>query len=390
MADRPSTAFVLRSAGAILARVDESGPVLPTGSADEASRPTRFASVGETVRAVRSGDPITIDGKRIQPVLYDVEHRRTIPTGYAWIQPSRLFEGPGDWWQAYRAVAPTVDTIENDSEHGASYLSYRALEVLRDRAAERAHGCAGITELRSVAESLVVCRPSMGVIATRVDRVMAVTDSGQKPVAVEQAAIACLFNALVADQLVATRGSSIVVGHRVMTLSRSDTVSMALDTGGASIVAVLESRPGGEGTSTAQRLATHTDVSLWPDSAVAHVIETTPVDLLIVGADSVLRDGSVVNKVGTRSAAAAAAACDVPVYVLSSRDKVSVTNEPHLEQLEPIWIETDCDPIRFERPLFDHTPATLVTGIVTETGIIDPADIEPIAAEHEVRAHWRS
>ena len=55
------------------------------------------------------------------------------------------------------------------------------------------------------------------------------------------------------------------------------------------------------------------DVTLCTDAAVAHLLAEESVEVVLVGADAVLPDGSVVNKVGTRAAASAAAREDISV-----------------------------------------------------------------------------
>ncbi|MFW6049411.1 MAG: helix-hairpin-helix domain-containing protein, partial [Candidatus Bipolaricaulota bacterium] len=54
-----------------------------------------------------------------------------------WVAPTALLHGAASSaeWYRYQRVAPTVRSITADGEHGAAYLSVRALEVLRDRAA---------------------------------------------------------------------------------------------------------------------------------------------------------------------------------------------------------------------------------------------------------------
>ena len=89
------------------------------------------------------------------------------------------------------------------------------------------------------------------------------------------------------------------------------------------VVFVAESRPGGEGVAVAESLADEVPVTLCPDAAVAHLLGRGAVDRVLVGADTVLADGSVVNKVGTRAAALAAARERVPVHAVAARDKVS-------------------------------------------------------------------
>ena len=68
-------------------------------------------------------------------------------------------------WTSYTHVAPTLDTIRADRVHGSAYLSYRALEVLRDQAGwllrQRQERSSQWSALRHLAKDLVQVRPSM-------------------------------------------------------------------------------------------------------------------------------------------------------------------------------------------------------------------------------------
>jgi len=101
-------------------------------------------------------------------------------------------------------------------------------------------------------------------------------------------------------------------------------------------------------------------VTLIADSAVTSVIRG--VSLVLVGADSVLRDGSLVHKTGTRNIAWAAKRNRVPVYSLSETTKLSVQDflgeQPNLSDL------------------FDVTPAESITSYITEEGELAPGKVE--------------
>ena len=106
----------------------------------------------------------------------------------------------------------------------------------------------------------------------------------------------------------------------------------------------------------------------------------------VVGADSVLADGSILNKAGTALIGWAAHGLHTPLYVLSETLKIAPYRWPgDLAQLE----EKEASEV-LEKPLpgvtarnfyFDHTPASLVTKVITEQGILDRNEIRRIAAQ---------
>jgi translation initiation factor 2B subunit (eIF-2B alpha/beta/delta family) len=353
----------------------------------------------ETLDYVRTGDPRRPDetggqNREFVPILFDVESRHSprapAAPDTAWLPPTAWLRDetlPG-LWSAYQSVAPSVRSIAADDEHGAASLSVRALEVLRDRAAVVTmegdtdgtvdQHAEAVDELRALAARLCVTRPSMAVVRNRLARALA----GQPtPAAVEDAAIDGIDRAVAADAEAAFRATGLVDDADVCTLSWSGTVSEVLATGTADSVVVAESRPGCEGIDLAERLATALPVSICTDAAVAHVLASEEIDLVLVGADTLLPDGRVVNKTGTRAVAIAAAHEDCPVYVVTASDKVTTRESVTLEHGSTTALYDGDADLDVHNPLFDVTPPTLIDGIVTERGTHEPAEIEAIAAE---------
>jgi len=122
------------------------------------------------------------------------------------------------------------------------------------------------------------------------------------------------------------------------------------------------------------------DVTLITDNMVGYVMSQGMVDKAVVGADRVLRDGHVVNKVGTLTIAIVASRYSVPFYVAapsSTFDLSSRVEDVVIEQRDPREVlEVNGRPITIDvevlNPAFDVTPPDLVTAIITERGIIRP------------------
>ncbi len=225
-----------------------------------------------------------------------------------WMTPTAIVDRdtvPG-LWEAYQQVAPSPATIADDTAHGAAALSIRALEVLRDRAAVVDDWAA----LVEVAEALEDAQPSMAVLANRVNRVM--SGAAASPTAVHDRAIEEIDAALDADAAAAATAADRLTGP-IATLSWSGTVKDALlelDTA----VTVGEGRPNREGVDLAEALAdAGRSVTVTTDGALPAVIAREEFGAVLVGADTILPTGDVVNKAGTRGLALAADAADVPV-----------------------------------------------------------------------------
>ncbi|WP_276259749.1 NUDIX domain-containing protein [Haloglomus litoreum] len=359
---------------------------------------------------------------RVTPFLFDCPTREVTTnretTEHEWVQPPAILdrETVPRLWESYRRVAPTVADVREDREHGSEYVSRRAVEVLRDAAAALDAGVdapvdlpdwADWSRLATLADALLVARESMAVVGNRVDRAMWLAAGEHEhgwdgsygtPVrsagAVRQTAEHVLANLepaqrrLVGDARRADWGDGVVA-----TLSRSGTVRSVLEAVAARVV-VAESRPGGEGRAVARALADAliAPVTLCADAGVAHALDACDADAVLVGADTVLVDGSVVNKVGTRTLASAAAAGDVPVYVATHTDKVAPAG--HETDLEPRdageLLGDDEAPagLRVENPTFDVTPPALVDGYCTEAGFLDAGAIRRVAERAAEHADW--
>ncbi|GAA0651390.1 NUDIX domain-containing protein [Salarchaeum japonicum] len=337
---------------------------------------------------VRRGDPFTVEdadrGTRwtVHPALFDCERRDVTPneetTDWEWVNPVeiRRRDTVPDLWTSYRRVAPTLQTVRDDRDHGSAWLSLRALEVLRDAAID------GRDDLAAVARDLRAAR-DMVVVANRVNRAMAsADDDADFGDAVQER----IDDAAAADDRAAERAADRLAGETVVTLSRSGTVRRALETGDPDRVVVAESRPEREGVPVAESLAGECDVTLTTDAAAPGLLAAA--DRVLVGADAVQPDGGLVNKTGTYPLALAADQAGIPVDAVCARDKLAPERvEPTEESEHALVYDGDAD-IDVTAPLFETVPRGLVDAVVTETGALDADAIDRVAAEHRRLADW--
>jgi len=119
-------------------------------------------------------------------------------------------------------------------------------------------------------------------------------------------------------------------------------------------------------------------VTLIPDVAAGHLLARGEIDLAIVGADRIAKNGDTANKIGTYTVAVLCARHGVPFVVaaptttldLTMRDgsAIPIEERPAREVLEVFGTRVAPDvPVR--NPGFDVTPGELVTAIVTERGV---------------------
>ncbi|MDP1717279.1 MAG: S-methyl-5-thioribose-1-phosphate isomerase, partial [Burkholderiales bacterium] len=130
-------------------------------------------------------------------------------------------------------------------------------------------------------------------------------------------------------------------------------------------------------------------VTLIADNAAGLMMSRGEVDAVIVGADRVAANGDVANKIGTYSVAVLARRHAIPFYVacpLSTIDLGIATGagipieERAADEVtgyrDQRWAPAG---VMVRNPVFDVTPAELVTGLITERGVVLAPDREKIA-----------
>jgi len=169
-------------------------------------------------------------------------------------------------------------------------------------------------------------------------------------------------------------------------------IYLAHDQGVAVHVFADETRPRNQGASlTAWELGRHgVPHTVIPDNAGGHLMQHGLVDLVLVGADRVTAQGDVCNKIGTYLKALAAADNKVPFYAAVPSPSIDFTlvdglAEIPIEQrgpeevacmtgktadgrIETVQVVPDGSGVANYG--FDVTPARLITGIITERGVV--------------------
>ena len=120
------------------------------------------------------------------------------------------------------------------------------------------------------------------------------------------------------------------------------------------------------------------------DSAAASLLAAGEVDMVLTGADRVTADGSVANKIGTYGLAVLARHHDVPFVVaaplstvdFTAADGAAIAVEHRAAEEVTSFAGTVVSPAGSSayNPAFDVTPAALVTALVTERGLAQPAN----------------
>jgi methylthioribose-1-phosphate isomerase len=146
-------------------------------------------------------------------------------------------------------------------------------------------------------------------------------------------------------------------------------------------VVATETRPLRQGARlTAWELATSgIPVDLIVDSAAAAVLASGRIDAVIVGADRIAANGDTANKIGTRALAIAARHEGVPFYIAATLNAIDAgtpdgaaipIEERNGDEIIGVDLTGYPAGVGAWNPAFDVTPAELITGIITEAGVL--------------------
>ena len=135
------------------------------------------------------------------------------------------------------------------------------------------------------------------------------------------------------------------------------------------------------------------DTTLICDSMAASLMSQQKIDKVITGADRIASNGDSANKIGTYQVAIAARYHNIPFYVaapystfdlkLSSGAGIPIEQRASVEITNGFGRQTAPDDIATYSPAFDVTPAELITGIITERGVISPVTPENVKKHFE-------
>ena len=161
-------------------------------------------------------------------------------------------------------------------------------------------------------------------------------------------------------------------------------IRAAHDAGKALHVLVDETRPFLQGSRlTAWELQQiGIPLTLITDNMAGYFMRRGEVDAIIVGADRIVANGDVANKIGTYGLAVLARAHGIPFYVaaptstvdasLASGDGIPIEQRNPEEVTHLGGLPLAPEGVRAAHPAFDVTPHELVTAIITEKGVIEP------------------
>jgi len=278
-----------------------------------------------------------------------------------------------EWTIVKKKVNDTVRKIKNLEIQGAQEVAVESLKVLKEVAQLKGFG----EEFAMAAENLVGARPT-GISLHNCLKLIKEKRSLKT--------IDYVLNYLVkAQEWLSYNGSKLINNNAlIMTHCHSSSVlnifRRANEEHKIFKVVVTETRPKAQGLKTARELI-EMGIPIYyiVDSAGPFLVSEC--NMVIVGADAIRAEG-ILNKIGTYPIALAAREASIPFYVAASKDKLDydciseIEDRPDREIGNPKELEKTGGEI--ENPAFDMTPWKLISGVITESGILGQREIRMI------------
>lgn len=293
----------------------------------------------------------------------------------------------------HTAVTQTAHEIETMETRGAAPIAKAAATALKTQAVEPDYATPQSfrATMRAAGRTLHETRPTAVSLPNALRYVLRRIDGETIPE--QRSAVAASVDEFIMhlehaqEDLGRVGANRLKDGDTVMTHCHSTDAIACVETAvlqGKEITAIVkETRPRNQGHITARELTEMgVDVTLIVDSAARRYLNT--VDHVLVGADSIAADGSVINKIGTSGLAVNARDRGTPIMVaaqtLKLHPETMTGHTVEIEQRAETEVITEGeraaigDP-QIENPAFDVTPPRYVDAIVTERGQFPPESI---------------
>jgi translation initiation factor 2B subunit (eIF-2B alpha/beta/delta family) len=274
-----------------------------------------------------------------------------------------------------------IKEIQADRERGARQHALDALRALQSIAAD----CAG-EEFREECRAMALARPTDAALENAVAQAWSQYLESSDATAAVEATIESLENSQEEISLAARR---VLPMGTLMTLSYSTTVIDLLTRLTPRRVIVSETRPNNEGLRLAKALVRNGwSVTLITEAQMA--LFAHEVDAVVAGVHTILPEGDLVNRMGTRLMALAARDAEVPFYAVGETVKVAAPSEPVPFAPQEGKAREICDEswLEVRNVYYEVTPSRLVTSYITEQGVLDPSDVQRFSDEAEKR--WQA
>lgn len=274
-----------------------------------------------------------------------------------------------------------IEMLRNDNLSGASELSTKAVEIIKSMLKELNSEKNLESLLKELCSQIINARPSMAPLINTIgylyDNIHEYTVDSLNSVIEKLYA----HKSMIKDRL--ERNFEIFIHElnyskpKIMLISYSSTIINLLNNleNNDFKFYILESRPLNEGQKTAEILGDKFETHLIIDAAIGKFMND--IDVVLIGIDSILENGNIVNKIGTYPLSVLATNNGKPVYAIGDSLKYNLRNHFGLpvEIVKKPSIEVigrKEHNFLVENFYFDITPAKFIHRIISDLGILIP------------------
>ncbi|MFW9935649.1 MAG: S-methyl-5-thioribose-1-phosphate isomerase [Candidatus Thorarchaeota archaeon] len=346
---------------------------------------------------------ITIDGNVVDILAVQMENYKVTMIDQRWLPFKIELKHLDSWQDTVKAIKDLVTRGAGSvGVAGAFAMAQAAHEIDTSLVLEFNH------LLQEAAEIIKGSRPTAVTLSAAVSACLTAAEQGttieEKRDYIEQAAQSILASDIHASKKIGKTGAALLKPEsRVLTHCNTGPLAMqdygsalsvirfAYEAGTLKLVYVSETRPWLQGSrlTTWELQQANIPHQLIVDSACGFLFNQGMVDAVIVGADRIVANGDVANKIGTYEKALLAHVHKVPFYVAAplfafdlecpDGSQIVIEERPAKEVRTVVGriptggmgpVQVAPDKTDAFNPVFDITPAKYVTGFITEKGVL--------------------
>jgi translation initiation factor 2B subunit (eIF-2B alpha/beta/delta family) len=277
-------------------------------------------------------------------------------------------------------ILAQINEIKFDISSGANELALKSIKIFDNQLQLIKNPNMDIKKLIfKLAKKLINARPSMAPLINSIGYIINSADNFTKnslnPIIQTYFKAQSIKKKLIEQNFEKLLAKTNLSEPRIMFISYSSTIlELILKIEDISFICyVLESRPLLEGRKVAQKLSKKYETHLIVDAAMGKFIHD--IDMVFIGIDSILRDGSIVNKIGTYPLSVVAKSNTKPVYAIGDSFKYNLRSHfdmpvEILEKPKSEIFDVNDPKLYIENYYFDITPPEYIDGIISDLGIL--------------------
>ncbi len=291
-------------------------------------------------------------------------------------------------------IKEKLDDLRSDNTSGANELIEKALEIIRNQLGMiKDPNENSKDEIFSLAKKIIDSRPSMAPLINTIGYLIHDLEKLNKKNLEER------INQFYVDRVEREKALSQafrtfltnkkITAPKIMLISYSSTIlNQLIENKDYNFeIYILESRPLLEGIRVAETLSSYFKTNLIIDAAMGKFIDE--IDLILIGVDSVLKDGSIINKIGTFPLAVLANERNINIYAVGDYFKYNLKSHFGKEVIieeKPIKElyseESQKELLKIHNYYFDITPPKYITGIISDLGILKMEEFLKLTKEN--------